>query len=328
MKIGYNKKQKIQERALLMRKFGITLLFVFIITINAYADNWKEGFSARLMKLMTAAPECTDLILTDIDCNGIPEAFLLQKNTRLITGITQKGGNIVSLSVPENISGMCLTDITVYDTGAGYVCIGKEVNEKKIDYFKLILNENMLICEEASKADYSCYPAVAYTDTYTEELFENGYPDRRRINEFLNNYETPKAFVIKPTNAILSIDGDNINASGFNINGSNYYRIRDIARLLGKTASKFDVVWNEKEEKIEINRGADYSPSKNEIYYKVAYYEVEKTDVLILEDGSNLMVEGYNIDGSTYLKIRDIGELAGFETAWDAKNKTILIITD
>ena len=310
-----------------MRKFIFTLFLMLITSITAQASSWRESFATRLMKLMTSSPEYTVLAVTDIDCNDVPEAFLIQKGGGIGHGITIADGAVTAITAPDNISGMCLTDITVYDTGAGYVCVGKEADGGVINYYRLALNGNTLLCERVLKSDFSIYPSIAYTDTYSENLHTAGYPDRSKINKFLGVYETPNEFFVKPTDATLSINGNNIHVSGFNIDGSNYYKIRDIAMVLRGTDSKFEVLWNESVGIIEVKTGLTYTALGNELDHKESYRDIKKVSSQIMADGKGLILDGYNIDGSTYFKVRDIGDLTGFETGWDAGNQTILIIT-
>lgn len=311
-----------------MKKFIFTLCFMLMLTINVYANDWQERFAARLMRLMTSSPEYNVLVITDIDCNNIPEAFLIKKDGGIGHGITLKNGAVTALNVPADALGMCLTDITVYDTGAGYFCVGKMANNiGGIDYFKLSIVNNSLLCERALKADFSMYPSIAYTDSYSENLYTSGYPDRGKLNAFLGVYEAPDKFVVKPTNARLSIDGNNIDVSGFNIDDSNYYKIRDIAMVLRGTDSRFEVLWNADSGEIDIITKVIYTPVGGELYHKDNYREVKRVSSKLNVDGKGVILEGYNIDGNTYFKIRDIGELVGFETGWDASNQTILIIS-
>ena len=310
-----------------MRKFIVTLFLMMITASTVQASGWRESFATRLMRLMTSYPEYTVLALTDIDCNDIPEAFLIQKGVKAGYGITMADGAVTAINIPDGILGMSLTDITVYDTESGYVCVGKEANGGVINYYRLSLSGNTLLCERVLKSDFSIYPAIAYTDTYSENLHTSGYPDRSKINAFLGVYETPDKFVVKPSDAILSINGNNINVSGFNIDGSNYYKIRDIAMVLRGTDAKFEVLWNDSAKAIEITTNHIYSPIGNELYHKEDYREINKVTSDLTVDGEKIFLDGYNIDGSTYFKVRDIGEIAGFETGWDASNQTILIIT-
>ena len=48
--------------------------------------------------------------------------------------------------------------------------------------------------------------------------------------------------------------------AGYNIEGSNYFRIRDLAAALAGTSCRFDVAWNQAERQVELTAGRDYLP--------------------------------------------------------------------
>lgn len=54
-------------------------------------------------------------------------------------------------------------------------------------------------------------------------------------------------------------------------------------------------------------------------------YEVVKNPYKVTVNGTEKPIEGYNIDGNTYFKLRDIGEQVGFNV--DFKEETIMIDT-
>lgn len=315
-----------------MKKFLIALLAVLLVFVNIVsAADWETGYVTRLMKLMTTDPTYTDLVMTDIDQNSIPEVFLLKKgaNGEVLEGITLKNNVLTSIKAPKNITGACLQDITVYDCGGSFVYVGKEVSRytSEILYFKLDITGDELICTPVRKSDFSIYPAIAYQDKYTDDLHTAGYPNRNKIQNFISSYEAPVAIVVKPAEAQFSVDGNLVHISGVNINNSNYYKIRDIAMILRGTVSKFDLWWNAELGLIEIETGIKYSPIGSELSPIDVIGDAKEIKSTVIIDGREKTFDTYLIDGSTYFKIRDIGRFAGFETTWNSNTGTVEIIT-
>lgn len=58
----------------------------------------------------------------------------------------------------------------------------------------------------------------------------NGYPNRAKIKDFVDRYEGINTLTATNSNAKLSVNGIDVEVSGYSVNDSNYYKIRDIAR--------------------------------------------------------------------------------------------------
>lgn len=131
-----------------------------------------------------------------------------------------------------------------------------------------------------------------------------------------------------PSSQNIKVDGVSVDAQGYNIDGNNYFKLRDIAALLaGKTAS-FDVNYNESKKAIEITRDADYTKldtdlvksadNDAEIKSRPSFQKVFINNELVLYDA-------YFINGNNYFKVRDLGKTIGFYVDFDKDSNTIII---
>ncbi|MFD2117757.1 hypothetical protein ACFSTH_16365 [Paenibacillus yanchengensis] len=64
--------------------------------------------------------------------------------------------------------------------------------------------------------------------------------------------------IAKWTNSEVIINGVHVEITGFNIDGNNYYKLRDIAMHMAGTSSEFIVVWNKQAKAIEVKTGESY----------------------------------------------------------------------
>ncbi len=48
----------------------------------------------------------------------------------------------------------------------------------------------------------------------------------------------------------------------------------------------------------------------------------------IYVDGQQVQMEAYNINGSNYVKLRDVGKAVGFNVSWDAGTKSVVVESD
>ena len=54
------------------------MMFTLCVTSTFAAESWREAFVTRLMKIMSSDPSYNQVVLTDLDRNGIPEAFVMR----------------------------------------------------------------------------------------------------------------------------------------------------------------------------------------------------------------------------------------------------------
>ena len=68
---------------LIMKKL-ISSVIAAAVALTAFipnalaAESWRDAFVTRLMKLMSTDNTYSEVVLTDLDKNGIPEAFVLR----------------------------------------------------------------------------------------------------------------------------------------------------------------------------------------------------------------------------------------------------------
>ena len=146
---------------------------------------------------------------------------------------------------------------------------------------------------------------------------------------------TTKVFANNKVEAIvsqssISLDGQEIWNVGFNVSGNNYFKLRDIAESLSGSTSQFEVSWNGDQALIEIITGKPYTPvggEKTNWYNQGRKYYGTLKDTNFLVDGKEYKLPIFNIDGSNYFKLRDLGELVGFDVNWDKERGQILLFT-
>ena len=295
------------------------------------AEAWRDAFVSRIINSWLTDSSYTDVVLTDLDENGIPEAFLVKPGTmgEIGIGLTMQNNTIVQISVPHNISGDCLKDITVYTDEENFIHVGKEVGRyaNVISYFELEFDGNALLANKTSKSKYSSMRSIAYKDTYATGFFADGYPNRSKLQAFIYEYQNLSQLTAAQSSAEILVNGVNVSVSGYTVNNNNYYKIRDIAMILRTTSKKFNVEWDSEKNAINILPGVKYTIVGGELS------DADENEALIivlnngtiLKDGQPVDVSAYNINGNNYFKIRDIGELVGFTVGWDDASSTITI---
>lgn len=137
----------------------------------------------------------------------------------------------------------------------------------------------------------------------------------------------PEENLAKPTSSKLLVDGNFVEFEAYNIRDNNYFKLRDIAYILNKTASSFEVAWDEKTNTINLLPGKDYTPSGGELKLaktmklKDSHPSTSKINL----NEKKLDLKAYNIEDNNYFKLRDLGKLLGFKVDWDSESRTIII---
>ncbi|MCL1982458.1 MAG: amidohydrolase family protein [Clostridiales bacterium] len=134
--------------------------------------------------------------------------------------------------------------------------------------------------------------------------------------------------IARPTAATVLVNGENVSFDAYNIEGNNYFKLRDLAYVLSDSDKPFEVEFNQAENAIYLTSGEEYTAIGGEMSGKG---EGNKTPLptkqVIFLDEEEVSFTAYNIEGNNYFKLRDIGEAFDFGVDWDDASKTISIDT-
>jgi len=142
--------------------------------------------------------------------------------------------------------------------------------------------------------------------------------------------ETSAAVSASPTSSTVLVDGNSKTFDSYNINGFNYFKLRDIAYVINGTAKQFGVDWDAANNAMTLNPGVAYVVAGGEMSgkgsaTKSATLSQQKVFVTGLALGSKTPMEAYNIDGYNYFKLRDIGIVLDIGIGWDDSKNTVTI---
>lgn len=135
--------------------------------------------------------------------------------------------------------------------------------------------------------------------------------------------------IASPTSSRILIDGKQVSFDAYNINGNNYFKLRDIAYSLLGSDKQFNVTWDGNLNAVNIFSNSVYEKIGGEMALsndnskKSCDLSIQKFYLNSKECG----VTAYLINGNNYLKLRDLGKLLDFGVTWDNNTQTILIET-
>ena len=125
----------------------------------------------------------------------------------------------------------------------------------------------------------------------------------------------------------LMVDGKAINCEKYNIDGSNYFKLRDLAAVLTGTGSQFNVGYDSATSTVTITTGEAYTPAATDLVVGADNSaSAQPSSQAILIDGarhSELTV--YNIGGSNFFQLRELGNVLGFDVGYDQATNTATV---
>ena len=131
-----------------------------------------------------------------------------------------------------------------------------------------------------------------------------------------------------PTSSAIYVDGQKIDFEAYNINGNNYFKLRDVAWALSGTDTQFNVTWNDAEGVINLLSGEDYGKNGALSVGNGKVKSATLNTAPIMKDGSYVNMTAYNIEENNFFKLRDLGEQFGFNVGWNGTANAVTIDTD
>ncbi len=136
----------------------------------------------------------------------------------------------------------------------------------------------------------------------------------------------PAGLVVQPTNQAVTCNGVPVDTEVYNINGANYFKLRDLAMMLNHTSSQFEVGYDDPTRTITVETGKAYTPIGTEL---VKGPDQSATCVYnsmaIYINGTAVNLTAFNIGGSTFFQLRELGNQIGFNVGYDEATRTVLI---
>ena len=128
------------------------------------------------------------------------------------------------------------------------------------------------------------------------------------------------------SNQAVRVNGTEVAFEVYNINGSNYFKLRDLAYVLKGTRSQFSVDYDPSKQAISCFKGVAYTPDGSELAIgsDKASTAVPSAQSLYI-DGNVASLSAFNIGNNNFFKLRDLGTALEFNVEYDDATRTLLI---
>ena len=137
--------------------------------------------------------------------------------------------------------------------------------------------------------------------------------------------------VIQKTTQALKVDGVSVTGCEvYNIDGYNYFKLRDVAWLLRSTGSRFSVSWDANTRSVSVVTGADYVPDGSEIKARdlpkaTIAAAGESRQTLLINGAANSTLKAFLIGDYNFFQLRDLGKALNFDVSYDTATSTMLV---
>ena len=125
----------------------------------------------------------------------------------------------------------------------------------------------------------------------------------------------------------LTVNGEEIDCEKYNIDGNNYFKLRDLAYLLNGTNSQFAVDYDEAAKTVVITTGEAYKAVGGELEVGAdkSASTVASAQTIKIDGETVTDLTVYNIGGNNYFKLRDLGKAVHFYVHYDEATRTMLV---
>ena len=138
--------------------------------------------------------------------------------------------------------------------------------------------------------------------------------------------DEPAQQTVNPTPSTVFINGEATAFEAYNIGGSNYFKLRDLAFVLNGTEKQFEIGYDNVTRAITLTSGEPYTPRGDEMAEgDGAPKTATPTPSTIYLDGTELDLIVYNIEGSNYFRLRDLMAALDIYVGFDDETRNITI---
>lgn len=140
-----------------------------------------------------------------------------------------------------------------------------------------------------------------------------------------------------PSAAAVYINGNKVSFEAYTINGSNYFKMRDLAMAFNSTNKKFNISYNNSTNTVEITVDKDYVPAGGELAPGDGTSKIASpgsATIHWVEASSNagtnynIALGTYVINGNNFVKLRDLMQWVNVGVGYDSKAASIIINTN
>lgn len=131
-----------------------------------------------------------------------------------------------------------------------------------------------------------------------------------------------------PTSSTVIVNGTATAFEAYTINGNNYFKLRDVAKVISGSDKQFEVLWDDSKNAISLISERTYTAVGGELAKGDGTPKnAVSTSSTVYKNGVVIALTAYTINGNNYFKLRDLGQSFDFGVSWDAANNAVMVDT-
>ncbi len=132
---------------------------------------------------------------------------------------------------------------------------------------------------------------------------------------------------VQPTPQKLTVNGAEKSTEIYNIDGSNYFKLRDMAALLSGTGSQFNVEYDKTSNTVVVTTGKAYEKQDGDLTLGAdkSASAVRSAQKITIDGTEVADLTAYNLAGNNFFKLRELGEKLGFGVEYDQPTDTVIV---
>lgn len=145
-----------------------------------------------------------------------------------------------------------------------------------------------------------------------------------KFEKALTSYITAVPHTVAFSGQTVGVNGTNMTFEAYNIDGSNYFKLRDVAFVLNGTGSQFSVTYDEKTNTIACTTGQAYTKNGTEMMPRGDLSAGAAASAQSMTvNGKAVKLSAFCIGGNNYFKLRDLAVCLRFTVDYNAAAKTL-----
>lgn len=144
-----------------------------------------------------------------------------------------------------------------------------------------------------------------------------------------DNYgKLPKSSTGIPNPATVKINGKEIAFDAYNINGNNFFKLRDLAYSINNSTKKFAIDWDNSLKAVNMTIGSSYKANGSEMSAKgTSSQKADITNSVLYLNKTRIYPLTYIIKNNNYVKLQDWAKAMDIKISYDNTKKLITVDT-